>query len=209
MPTLRNRNHRPLSVWGGRNRGAVGLLGGSFNPAHAGHRHISLEALKRLSLDEVWWLVSPQNPLKQRAGMAPLAQRVAKAAMVADHPRIRVTAIEQHLRSTYTVDTVQSLQTRFPMVRFVWLMGADNMVQIPRWRRWPQIFYRVPVAIFDRGSYAVRAVRGVAARRFASARVPTRRCGCLAWQAPPAWVFVAMRQHPASSTAIRAAGGWG
>lgn len=209
MPTLSRWPARPLSPWGGRQRGTVGLLGGSFNPAHAGHRQISLEALKRLSLHEVWWLVSPQNPLKARAGMAPLERRAAHAATVASHPRICVTAIEQHLRSAYTVDTVQALQTRFPGVRFVWLMGADNMVQIPRWRRWQQIFYRVPVAIFDRGSYAGKAVAGVAARRFASARISATRSGCLAWQGPPAWVFVAMRRHPASSTAIRAAGGWG
>lgn len=199
----------PLSCWGGRQGGRVGVLGGSFNPAHDGHYHISLEALKRLQLDAVWWLVSPQNPLKERAGMAPLAERVRAAQAVARHPAIRVTAIEQAFRSAYTVETLATLQRRFPRIRFVWLMGADNMVQIPRWRRWQQIFQRVPVAIFDRGSYSVGAVRGLAARRFAAARLPQGRSGRLASQLPPSWVFLALRPHPASSTAIRAAGGWG
>ncbi|GAB3457304.1 nicotinate-nucleotide adenylyltransferase [Insolitispirillum peregrinum] len=208
MPSL-IRAHRTPSHWGGLQHGRIGLLGGSFNPAHDGHRHISLEALKRLGLDQVWWLVSPQNPLKSRAGMAALDQRVAKAQQVARHPAIRVTAIEQSLRSTYTVDTLAALQRRFPRLRFVWLMGADNMVQIPRWRRWQGIFYRVPVAIFDRGSYSVPAVTGLAARRFAAARLSHRRCGQLAMQEPPAWVYLVIRPHPASSTAIRAAGGWG
>ena len=111
--------------------GRIGLLGGSFNPAHAGHRHISLEALKRLRLDRVWWLVSPQNPLKEKDGMAPLAEREAVAAAVADHPRIAVSSLETGLGTRYTIDTVQALKQRFPAADFVWLMGADNLRQLP------------------------------------------------------------------------------
>ena len=118
-----------------RNR-RIGLLGGSFNPAHAGHRYISTEALRRLDLDEVWWLVSPQNPLKSQSGMAPFSQRLSHAASVARHPRIRVSAIEAEMGTRYTADTLAMLVRRFPAARFVWLMGADNLMQIPKWRDW-------------------------------------------------------------------------
>ena len=132
----------------------IGILGGSFNPAHDGHRHISLEALKRLRLDEVWWLVSPQNPLKPQEGMAPFEDRIEKAKSVADHPRIRVTDIEKGFATTYTAETLARLCRRFPNQRFVWLMGADNLSQISRWNRWTRIFHTVPVAVFDRPSYS-------------------------------------------------------
>lgn len=194
----------PLSPWGDNRRARVGLLGGSFNPAHAGHRHISVEALKRLGLDEVWWLVSPQNPLKPRAGMAPLTERLAHARAVAAHPRIRVTDIERAYPSAYTAETLARLERAFPNVRFVWLMGADNLVQIPRWRRWTAIFHRVPVAILDRGPYSVPALTGQAARRFAASRLPAQRAQALAGREPPAWVFLPIRRHAASATAIRA-----
>jgi len=184
-------------------RRTVGLLGGSFNPAHDGHRHVSLLALRRLGLDEVWWLVSPQNPLKPVAGMAPLAQRLAAARRIARHPRIRVSDIEQRLGTRYTVDTIGRLQQRFPGVRFVWLMGADNLAQIPHWHRWPEIFARVPVAVFDRGDAAFRALAGPASRRFARYRVRDPRA--LALSRPPAWCFLFIARHPASATAIRAA----
>ncbi|MBV9833149.1 MAG: nicotinate-nicotinamide nucleotide adenylyltransferase, partial [Alphaproteobacteria bacterium] len=112
----------------------IGLLGGSFNPAHEGHVHISLEALKRLDLDEVWWLVSPQNPLKAANGMASLADRMEGARSVtATHPRLRVTDLERKLGTRYTIDTVRALRRRHPHARFVWLMGADNLRQLPRW----------------------------------------------------------------------------
>ena len=113
----------------------VGLLGGSFNPAHAGHRYISLEAMRRLELDQVWWLVSPQNPLKAVEGMAPLAERLAVGAAVARHPRIRVLPLETRLGTRYTADTIRRLAA-WPDHRFVWLMGADNLGQLPRWRHW-------------------------------------------------------------------------
>ncbi|MEO5336401.1 MAG: nicotinate-nucleotide adenylyltransferase [Magnetospirillum sp. WYHS-4] len=184
----------------------VGLLGGSFNPAHAGHRHVSLHALRRLRLDEVWWLVSPQNPLKPADGMAPLGERLAEAARIAAHPRIRPTAIETELGTRYTADTLKALRNRFPGLRFIWLMGADNLVQMPRWRRWMAIFHTVPVAVFARPSYSLRALSGTAARHFAGFRIDGPGRGALADRIPPAWAFLGIPPHPESSTRIRAAG---
>lgn len=183
----------------------VGLLGGSFNPAHDGHRHISLYALKALGLDRVWWLVSPQNPLKPAAGMAGLAERIAEAQQVAAHPRIEVTGIEQSLGTRYTVDTLHELTKRFPKTRFVWLMGADNLRQIPRWRGWQRIFRMVPVAVLARPAYSLNALNGKAAQRFARRRVDVHGVKGLARRRRPAWVFLRNPLHPASATAIRQA----
>ena len=133
---------------------AVGLLGGSFNPAHAGHRHISLEAMRLLGLDEVWWLVSPQNPLKDPAGMAPHNVRIAAARAVARHPRLRVTGIEADLGTRYAIDTVRALQRRYPKTRFIWLIGADNLAQLHRWKAWRQLARAVPIAVFARPGYS-------------------------------------------------------
>ncbi len=182
----------------------IGLLGGSFNPAHAGHRHISLAALTRLRLDRVWWLVSPQNPLKPVAGMAPLAGRLALARRVAAHPRIVVTDLEARLGTRYTADTLAALTARFPRVRFVWLMGADNLIQLPDWQHWTQIFHTMPIAVFARPAYCLRASGGKAARRFARHRRAERNAGSLADQRPPAWTLFHIPLHPASATALRA-----
>lgn len=184
-------------------RGRIGLLGGSFNPAHPGHRHISLLALKRLKLDQVWWLVSPQNPLKPAAGMAPLADRLASARQAAGHPRIRVTDIETRLGTRYTADTLPRLKQRFPRARFVWLMGADNLVQISKWNRWTTIYGLVPIAVFDRPGYSLRALASVAAKRFGACRRRQIDAGWLPEAKPPAWVFVRAPRHPASATMIR------
>ena len=186
----------------------VGLLGGSFNPAHEGHRYISLEAQKRLELDQVWWLVSPQNPLKARFGMAPLAERLARARAVAHHPRIKVLDLEARLGTRYTIDTLRRL-VLWPGHRFVWLMGADNLVQLPRWRQWRAIFATCPVAVFERHPYSHHALAGPAARGFADARLSEPRAAELPATDPPAWVFVRLRPHPASATAIRARAGAG
>ena len=183
----------------------MGLLGGSFNPAHGGHREISLEALRRLKLDEVWWLVSPQNPLKPVAGMAPAARRLAGARALARHPRIRAATLEKALGTVYTLDTLDLLTRRFPKVRFVWLMGADNLVQVSDWAEWPGIFESVAVAVFDRPTYSLRALAAEAARRFARHRLPEARAGSLAEQRPPAWVFIHNRLNPQSSTGLRSA----
>lgn len=183
----------------------IGLLGGSFNPAHDGHRFISLYALKALGLDAVWWLVSPQNPLKDSRETASLSERMAAARGVARHPRIAVTALETALGTRYTVDTLARLQQRFPRCRFVWLMGADNLAQMPLWRRWERICRLVPIAVFGRPTYSLSALRGRAAQRFARHRAGGHRVRGLAGQKTPAWVFLRNPLHPASSTAIRRA----
>ena len=182
----------------------IGLLGGSFNPAHDGHRHISLLALRRLGLDEIWWLVSPQNPLKPARGMAPLNDRLACARAVAAHPRIRVTDIERVLNTRYTVDTVKALKSRHPDHNFVWLIGADNLLQMPKWKAWQALFGTVAVAIFARPSYSLRALAGQAAIRFSAYRLPESQARRLADTEPPAWVFLRIRLHSASATEIRA-----
>jgi nicotinate (nicotinamide) nucleotide adenylyltransferase/ribosome silencing factor RsfS/YbeB/iojap len=183
----------------------IGLLGGSFNPAHGGHLHISRLALTRLDLDEVWWLVSPQNPLKTASDMAPFAERLAQAEEVAAADRrIRVSGIEARLGTTYTADTLRALRRRFPRARFVWLMGGDNLSQLPYWKRWQSIVRTVPIAVFNRPGTAPRALAGRAAQRFARARVPLSAARRLAAMPPPAWVFFHTRLDPRSATQIRA-----
>lgn len=193
--------HKPAAA---RRLWRVGLLGGSFNPAHEGHRHISLEALKRLDLDEIWWLVSPQNPLKPRRGMAPFAARLELARRVARHPRIKVSGIEARLGTNYTAHSLRALKRRFPGVRLVWLMGADNLIEIPRWEEWTEIFKTVPIAVFSRPTYSLRALNGKAAQRFWRSRLRLGAAKDLAESAPPAWIFLDGRTHPASATSIRA-----
>jgi len=185
----------------------IGLLGGSFNPAHDGHRHVALVALHRLRLDAVWWLVSPQNPLKSSDGMAGLADRVASARAVARHPRFRVTTLETTLGTRFTADTIPALCRRFPRTQFVWLMGADNLFGVRRWQRWSDIFRSVPVAVVARAPYSVRAFTSLAAQRFRRHRLPERQAGLLGARTAPAWVFLHVRRHPASSTEIRRHGG--
>jgi nicotinate-nucleotide adenylyltransferase len=180
-------------------------LGGSFNPAHQGHIHLSLLALQHLALDEVWWLVSPQNPLKPVAGMAPFALRVEQArAVAAGNRRIIVSDLERRLGdSIYTADTLKALRRRFPRRRFVWLMGADNLVQLRRWERWNEILQTVAIAVFDRPSHAPKALAGLAARRYARHRLPMSAARRLAEMKPPAWVFFHGRLDPSSATRIR------
>jgi len=188
----------------------VGLLGGSFNPAHDGHLHISREALKRLNLDEIWWLVSPQNPLKERTGMAPLAERVAAARTLSrGNRRIRVTDIETDLGTTYTAQTLARLQRRYPAVRFVWLMGSDNLIQIPRWKDWHKIFTLTPIAVFTRPTYDSRALVGKAAHRFRRRRLPHTAIRRLSRRSTPVWAFLRFRRHSASATEIRTRNGEG
>ncbi len=182
----------------------IGLLGGSFNPAHGGHVHLSLLAFKHLDLDQVWWLVSPQNPLKPVAGMVPFALRLEQARRVAaGHRRIAVSDFESGLRSRYTADTVVALRRRFPRLDFVWLMGGDNLVQIRRWDRWTTIFRTVPIAVFDRPSFSLQALAGLPAKRFARRRAPVSAARRLAAAEPPAWAFFHTRLDPTSATRIR------
>jgi nicotinate-nucleotide adenylyltransferase len=191
------------AVLADRRKRRVGLLGGSFNPAHRGHRHISLLALKRLALDEIWWLISPQNPLKPVQGMAAFGERLDAARIAASHPRIKITDIEARLGTQYTADTLAKLRKRFPRTRFVWLMGADNLRQIPQWQRWTRIFALAPIAVFARPAYSLGALGGLAAYKFARSRVPSSCARQLAEMTPPAWMFFATRLDPLSATAIR------
>ena len=188
--------------WAGRR---VGLLGGSFNPAHEGHRHISLVALSRLGLDEVWWLVSPQNPLKSRRDMVGFSRRFAMARLQARHPRILVTDLEKRLGTRYTYDTLTALSRYYPKTRFVWLMGADNLGQIHRWQRWRGIFETYPIAVFDRPLYGMQALAGHAAAAFARARRDQTNSRDLVTATPPAWIFFPSRLEPLSSTQLRKA----
>ncbi len=181
----------------------VGLLGGSFNPAHGGHLHISRLALKHLNLDQVWWLVSPQNPLKPAAGMAPLPERLDHARAITADPRILPTDLERRLGTLYAVDTLRRLRGRFPQTRFVWIMGADNMIEAPLWKRWRTFFNMVPIAVFARPSYSFRALTSKAARCLAPYRVGPGRSPALAGMKPPAWMFLPTRLEGSSATAIR------
>jgi len=186
----------------------IGLLGGSFNPAHKGHLHISLVAWRRLDLHEVWWLVSPQNPLKSANATAELDRRMASAEALARHPRLVVTDIETRLGTTYTVDTLRALKSRFPGVHFVWLMGADNLVQLPHWKHWQELMSLVPVAVIDRPGYALKAQLGKAAETFRTARVPETGARSFALSRPPAWIYLHAKLNPMSATAIRQGGDW-
>ena len=156
-----------------------------------------------LGLDQVWWMVSPQNPLKSAQDMAGFEARMEGARRIADHPDIEVSDIEAGLGTRYTVDTLEALIARLPKVRFVWLMGADNLVQLPQWRDWEGIFALVPIAVFDRNSYDFSAMEGEAAQRFAEARIPEDQASGLADREPPAWVYLHTPQHSASASAIR------
>lgn len=185
----------------------IGLLGGSFDPAHEGHVHLTLEALKRLRLDRVWWLVTPGNPLKS-AGPAPLSRRLDRARATMRHPRVVVTDLESRLGTRYTADTIAALKMRYPGVRFVWLMGADNMAQLHLWDDWREIPARVPMGIVARPGERLAARLSPAARTFAKGRIRADPPTGLARRDPPAWAFVNLPMRPDSSTALRASGGW-
>ena len=181
----------------------VGLLGGSFNPAHRGHRLISIEAIKRLRLDAVWWLVTPQNPLKKCNNSAKLQERLKYASKFANHPRIWVTDVERKFGSQYSIDTIKWLKRKFPTRKFVWLLGADNLSQMPLWKDWPKIFDSIPIAVFNRPSYCHQALAGLAAERFRRSQHREQYARFLIDTAPPAWVFIHTPGDPISSTAIR------
>ena len=184
----------------------IGLLGGSFDPAHEGHAHISREALKRMGLDQVWWLVTPGNPLKARQP-APMADRIARAkAVLGGDPRVKVTALELALGTRMTADTIDRLKAIYPGVRFVWLMGADNLVQFHKWGRWRDILRAVPIGVLARPGSGVVARLSVAARAFRVQRV--QRGEGLGRRLPPAWVFVNLPMKDTSSSEIRAKGLW-
>jgi nicotinate-nucleotide adenylyltransferase len=182
----------------------IGLLGGSFNPPHAAHRALSLLALRRLDLDRVWWLVTPGNPLKDNRRLPPLDKRVAAARALARHTAIDVTAVEAALGTRYTYDTVLKLCRRFPGVHFVFIMGADNLAQLNRWRRWRELASLVPIAVVDRPDRNLAARASPAAMALARARRDPRSARKLALMRPPAWVFLHGVKSSLSSTALRA-----
>jgi nicotinate-nucleotide adenylyltransferase len=186
---------------------SIGLLGGSFDPAHAGHVHITLEALRRFRLDRVWWLVSPGNPLK-RHGPASLERRMARAREVMRHPRVAVTDVEARLGTRYTAQTLARLRRLRPRVRFVWLMGADNLVQLHLWEDWRSIVEGVPMGVLARPGMRLAARHSVAARAYAHARLTRAQAASLARRRPPAWALVNVPMLEVSSSRIRAEGGW-
>ncbi len=182
----------------------IGLLGGSFNPAHEAHRQISLTALKRLGLDQVWWLVSPANPLKDAGKLPSLERRVAAAKEIANHPRIEVTGFSGAGKSPYSVDLLTELKRRFPKVNFVWLMGADNLANFHRWQAWPKIFTLMPIAVLDRPGFRLKARSSQAAQRFASFHVDESDAPGLALLVPPAWTVLSHPLSNLSSSKLRA-----
>jgi nicotinate-nucleotide adenylyltransferase len=183
----------------------IGLLGGSFDPAHEGHVHLTRQALARMGLDRVWWLVTPGNPLKARQP-APMAARLARARALMTDPRVKITDLEAKLGTRATIDTLERLQAIYPGVHFVWLMGADNLVQFHKWNRWRDILRAVPVGVLARPGLGLAARTSVAARAFGVNQIA--RGENLRGKAAPAWCFVNMPMKAASSSAIRARGAW-
>ena len=181
----------------------IGLFGGSFDPAHEGHVHLTQEAIKRMGLDQVWWLVTPGNPLKARQP-APMQKRLARARQVMVHARVVITDLEADLGTRTTAATIKALKAIYPDVQFVWLMGADNLVQFHKWDRWRDILRMVPVGVFARPGWGVAARMSVAARAFRVNRVARGE----RLRVAPAWCFVNMPLNAASSSAIRAKGQW-
>lgn len=192
----------PLARPGAR----IGLLGGSFDPAHEGHVRITRAALRRFGLDGVWWLVTPGNPLKSR-GPAPLQARLRQARAVMTHPRVTITGIEARLGTRYTAQTLAALMRLYPRVRFTWLMGADNLAQFHQWQDWRGIAASVPIGVLARPGERTRALHSPAARILAPYRLFAPRA--LPDAPAPAWVFLNIPMSDASSTEIRARTGWG
>ena len=186
---------------------AIGLLGGSFDPAHAGHAHITRHALKRFGLDRVWWLVSPGNPLKAQ-GPAPLARRMEVARRVMQHPRVVVSDIEARLGTRYTAETLKELLKRYPGVRFVWLMGADNLAEFHRWEHWRWIMETVPIGVLARPGERTDARHSKAATQYGYAQLKGRESLLLARRPAPCWCFVNVPMINLSSSDIRARGDW-
>ena len=185
----------------------IGILGGSFNPAHHGHRDISLAALRLLELDEVWWLVSPQNPLKPAVGMQEFKNRMTNARKMARHPRIKISDFEARINEPRTAEMLPKLIESYPDCRFVWLMGADNLVQFPKWYKWQNIMDTVPIAVFNRPGYTYRALNGLIAHKYRKNRlypaVEGKPIPQIALSTAPRWVFISETAHKISSTHIR------
>jgi nicotinate-nucleotide adenylyltransferase len=182
----------------------IGLFGGTFDPPHTAHLGATLLALKRLQLDRVWWLVTPGNPLKNTSGLAPLERRIANARALTHHPRIDVTGFEALIKTRYTYDTIKWLKARCPRVRFVWIMGADNLRSFHLWQRWRGIAKLVPFVVVDRLGPSLYAGASPAGQALLPARIPEYAAASLADRKPPAWTFLHGLKSPLSSTALRA-----
>ena len=181
----------------------IGLFGGSFNPAHAGHRMVALYALKRLQLDWVWWLVSPQNPLKDTKQTGEYSARLGHTKIIANHPRFKVTNLEKQIHSRNTAQTLSALKQATTQAHFVWIMGADSFRDLDKWHDWNHIVETLPIAVLARPGYSVRALSGQAALRYSNSRLSNEQSGLLAKRRAPAWVFISMPLRNESSTAIR------
>lgn len=192
---------RPPMAYAGQR---IGLMGGSFNPVHEGHHQVARTALRRLRLDHLWWIVTPGNPLKERGELESLSARAAAARRVAPGPKVRVTTFETGLGTSYTVDVLRFLLQSHPGVRFVWVMGADNLASFHRWKSWRLIARTVPIAVIDRPGWRLRALASPMARSHSAHRLPEDRASGLPGARLPAWTLITTRLSPQSSTEIRA-----
>ena len=183
----------------------IGVMGGTFDPPHAGHLLISRIALRRLKLDQIWWVVTPGNPLKAHDELPDLGGRMEQCRKLAADRRVRITGFEEALRTPYTAVTLAFLKRRFPWVRFVWIMGADNLAEMERWHRWREIFGLFPIAVVDRPGWRLRALASKAARALGRAYVPEARSATLASCKPPAWTLLTGPLSRLSSTELRSA----
>lgn len=181
----------------------VGIMGGTFNPPHAGHAIVAETAMKRLNLDQLWFVVTPGNPLKSNGHLPPLAERMKAARKFARNPAMKITGFETELGTPYTAATLAFLKRRYPGVRFVWVMGADNLATFDRWQHWREIAKSLPIAVIDRPGWRLKALASRAGRTLMPSRIPEQSAGTLAGRGPPAWTFLTTRLSSLSSTALR------
>jgi nicotinate-nucleotide adenylyltransferase len=181
----------------------IGLFGGSFNPPHAGHRLVTLTALRRLGLNRVWWIVTPGNPLKDTRGLPPLADRMMAARLLMPEPRVDITGFEASIGTRFTLDTLRYLKRRCPAVRFVWIMGADNLAQFHRWQGWREIAGLMPICVIDRPGSTLKASSSKAAQAMARWRKSEYHAPCLAGRKPPNWLFLHGPRSVLSSSQLR------